>query len=117
MLEILAKEVKLGNQPNDNFKPSSFTRVTEAIKGKSGGECSGDHVENHFRTLQMIWSIIVAIRTRSGFGWNESIYMFTASPNVHHDYVQLSRPPYRALTGPRSGRHRWDRHRRHVLCS
>ncbi|KAL3509813.1 hypothetical protein ACH5RR_029214 [Cinchona calisaya] len=51
MLEILAEEVKLGNRPNNNFKPSSFTQATEAIKGKFGVKCSGDHVENHLRTV------------------------------------------------------------------
>ncbi|KAL3522702.1 hypothetical protein ACH5RR_015536 [Cinchona calisaya] len=62
---------------------------------KTNGTCDvrdlgrgGDPVGNHLLTVRTIWSTIVAIRARSGFGWNESIYMITASPNAHHDYVQ-----------------------------
>ncbi|KAL3518869.1 hypothetical protein ACH5RR_021458 [Cinchona calisaya] len=54
VLEILLKEVKLGNRPNNNFRPSSFTCVVDAIKEKFGDTCLPDHVENHLRTVELL---------------------------------------------------------------
>ncbi|XP_071928355.1 uncharacterized protein [Coffea arabica] len=88
MLEILADEVKLGNRPNNSFKSSSFTRVVDAMKDKFGVTCSVDHVENHLRTVRSSWSTIVKIREKSGFGWDDTLKMITASPSVYHAYIQ-----------------------------
>ncbi|KAL3504546.1 hypothetical protein ACH5RR_034387 [Cinchona calisaya] len=88
--EILAEDVKLGNRPNNNFRPSSFTRVVDAIKEKFGATCLPDHVENHLRTVRAYWSTIKAICRRSGFSWIEDFKMIIASPSVYHDYIQCS---------------------------
>ncbi|CDP19744.1 unnamed protein product [Coffea canephora] len=88
MLEILADEVKLGNRPNNSFKSSSFTRVVDAMKDKFGVTCSVEHVENHLRTVRSSWSTIVKIREKSGFGWDDTLKMITASPSVYHAYIQ-----------------------------
>lgn len=88
MLELLADDVKLGNRPNNSFKPSSFTRVVNAIKDKFEVTCSAEHVENHLRTVRSAWSTIVKIREKSGFGWDDTLKMITAIPSVYHAYVQ-----------------------------
>ncbi|KAL3502106.1 hypothetical protein ACH5RR_036555 [Cinchona calisaya] len=87
MLEILAEEVKLGNRPNNNFRPSSFTHVVNAIKEKFGTSYLPDHVKNHLRTVRASWSTIVVIHGRSGFSWIEDLKMIIASPSVYHDYI------------------------------
>lgn len=88
MLEILADEVKLGNRPNNSFKSSSFTRVVDAMKDKFGVTCLAEHVENHLRTMRASCSTIVKIREKSGFSWDDTLKMITASPSVYQAYIQ-----------------------------
>ncbi|KAM3342596.1 putative protein like [Capsicum galapagoense] len=88
MLEILADEVKQGNKSTNQFKASSFNRVSNAINEQLGMDCSSKHVENHLKTIRNTWSTIQTLLNISGLEWDDNLKMITASPEVYAIHIQ-----------------------------
>ncbi|KAM3265503.1 hypothetical protein P3L10_002497 [Capsicum annuum] len=68
MLEILPNELKQGNKSMNQFKASSFNRVSNAINEQLGMDCSSKHVENHLKITRNTWSTIQTLLKKSGLG-------------------------------------------------
>ncbi|PHT98385.1 hypothetical protein BC332_32706 [Capsicum chinense] len=88
MLEILADEVKQGNKSTNQFKASSFNRVSNAINEQLGMDCSSKHVENHLKTIRNTWSTIKTLLNISGLEWDDNLKMITASREVYAIHIQ-----------------------------
>ncbi|KAB1223026.1 hypothetical protein CJ030_MR2G020056 [Morella rubra] len=89
LLEILADEAMKGNKPSNTFRAFLFTRVAREISEKFGIDCQPKHVDNHLRTVKTTWSIIVKIRAKSGFGWDEKLKMITCAKDTYVQEVQM----------------------------
>ncbi|PHT53331.1 hypothetical protein CQW23_07793 [Capsicum baccatum] len=88
MLEILSDEVKQGNKSTNQFKASSFNRVSNAINEQLGMDCSSKLVENHLKTIRNTCSTIQTLLNKSGLGWVDNLKMITVSPKVYAVHIQ-----------------------------
>ncbi|KAM3358213.1 hypothetical protein P3S68_021144 [Capsicum galapagoense] len=92
MLEILPDELKQGNKSTNQFKDSSFNRVSNAINEQLGMDCSSQHVENHLKITRNTWSTIQTLLKKSGLGWDDNLKMIMATPEVLRSIFRLAHP-------------------------
>ncbi|KAG2125081.1 hypothetical protein DEU56DRAFT_744042 [Suillus clintonianus] len=93
LIATLLKEREEGHQSDSGFKPKSFIACAEALKGSektSGGvaKTSGS-CHDHWGKLKKDFAVVKKLREQSGFGWDNTLKIVTAPPDVWEKYLAV----------------------------
>ncbi|KAG0697719.1 hypothetical protein DFH29DRAFT_1003501 [Suillus ampliporus] len=91
LIATLLKEREEGHQSDSGFKLKSFIACAEALKGSektSGGvaKTSGS-CHDHWGKLKKDFAVVKKLREQSGFGWDNTLKIVTAPPDVWEKYL------------------------------
>ncbi|KAG1858919.1 hypothetical protein F4604DRAFT_1518960, partial [Suillus subluteus] len=92
LIATLLKEREEGRQSDSGFKPKSFVACAEALQGSektSGGvaKTSGS-CHDHWGKLKKDFAVVKKLREQSGFGWDNTLKIVTAPPDVWEKYLE-----------------------------
>ncbi|KAG1731095.1 uncharacterized protein EDB91DRAFT_1034732, partial [Suillus paluster] len=92
LIATLLKEQEEGCQSDSGFKPKSFVACAEALQGSkkmSGGVAKTfGSCHDHWGKCKKDFTVIKKLREQSGFGWNHTLKIVTAPPDIWEKYLE-----------------------------
>jgi hypothetical protein len=88
-LDCVLSEVRKGNTAEGGFKKQQWTCITEAFRNHSGLAPDKQILQNKLVQLKKKFAIFKALKSNSGFGWDDALKVPTAPDAVWISYLAV----------------------------